>query len=149
MMILIPGRHLECKYQALAMESRHCFMCKINAPISFYYVLFLFRYGLSYLVMWSLRMIMCTFCLVEWSYNLIVRSLYLVMCTSHLVIISYFWLCALIIWFFLFSYALLSFHYVLFPLSALFMRSLYVLFVYALWMSSFHDIFHVVWELKN
>ena len=51
MMILIPGRHLECKYQALAMESRHCFMCKINAPISFYYVLFLFRYGLSYLVM--------------------------------------------------------------------------------------------------
>ena len=38
----------------------------------------------------SLRIIMCTFCLVEWSFNLIVRSLYLVMCISHLIIIPYF-----------------------------------------------------------
>ena len=79
------------------MESPHCLMCKINAPISLYYVLSLFCYKLSYLVMRSLRRIMCAFCLVKWSINLIVlkvnlivHSLYLVMCTSHLVITPYF-----------------------------------------------------------
>ena len=71
------------------MESRHYLVCKINAPISLYYVLLFFRYGLSYLVMRSLKIIMCNFCLVQWSFNFIVRSLYLVMCTSHLVVISY------------------------------------------------------------
>ena len=72
------------------MKSCHCFMCKSNASTSLYYVLFSFLYGLSFLVMRSLRMIMCTFCLVEWLFYLIVSSLNLVMRTFDLVIISYF-----------------------------------------------------------
>ena len=70
------------------MESCACLMCKSDAPISLYYVLVLFRCEVSYLVMYSLRMITRNLCLLEWLFNLIVHSLYLVMCTSHLVIIS-------------------------------------------------------------
>ena len=100
------------------MECGYCLMCKINGSVSFYYVLFWFLYGLSYLVMWSF---------VVWSFNLTMRSLYLVMCTSHLVIIYFlgYVLLPFSSALFLFSYPLLSFHYVLFPLFALLMRSLY------------------------
>ena len=74
------------------MESRHCLVCKINTPISFYYLLFSFGYGLPSLVTWSLRIISWILCFSEWSFNFIVRSL-------NLVKMSYFWLRALIIWF--------------------------------------------------
>ena len=138
------------------MKSRHCFMWKRNASTSLHYVLFTFLYGLSYLVMQSLRMIMCTFCLVEWLFYLIVSSLNLVMRTSDLVTISFFlvmgsyhmiqcffiWLC--------FSdimlcalYIICSFMrscYALF-VFALVMCSLYVLFVYFLWIHSFYVFF--------
>ena len=148
-------------------------MCKINAPIPLYYVLFSSRYGLSYLIMWSLRMIMCTFCLVEWSFNLIVRSLYLVTCISHSVHLSFSYNI-------FFGYVLLSFgsalfylvmrschsvicsfHYSLFLcalimcsfyalfLCALLMRSFYVLFVFALFMRSCYVVFRSVSESKN
>ena len=125
--------------QYLLLESGHCLMCKINTLISLYYVLLLFRYGLSYLVMWSLRMIMCTFSLTKWSFNLIVRSLYLVMWTSHLVIISYFLvMCSYHLVqrsFYLIirscHFVMCFFNYSLF-LCAPFMRCYYVLFLCAL-----------------
>ena len=126
------------RFQALGKESRTA-----------YYVLLLFRYGLSYLLMWSLRMIMCTFCLVEWSYNLIVRSLYLVMCTSHLVIISYFLvMCSYHLLQRCFYLVMRSCHSVMCSFRYVIL-SFYVLFVCALWVRSFYCIFRVVWELKN
>ena len=67
------------------MESRHYLVCKINAPISLYYVLFFFfRHGLSYLVMRSLKMI-CA--LSVW------LSGHLILLYAH-----YIWLCAPLIW---------------------------------------------------
>ena len=113
------------------MESRHCLMCKINTTFSLYNVLLSFRYGLSYLVMWFLWMIMCTFCLFEWSFYLIVRSLYLVLCTTHLVI-SHFLVQSSFYLVMRSCYSVVcSFHYSLF-ICALFIRFLYSLFLWAL-----------------
>ena len=76
------------------MKRRYCFMCKSNASTSLYCVLFSFLYGLLYLVMRSLRIIMYTFCLVEWLFYLIVSSLNLVMRTSDLVISFFLVMCS-------------------------------------------------------
>ena len=93
-------------------------------------------------------MIMCTFCLLEWSFNLIVPSLYLAMCTFHLVKMSYFFGYVLLSFasgLFLFSCLPLSFRYLLFLLFALLctvcMRSWYVLFLSTLFMCSVYVIF--------
>ena len=118
---------------------------KINSPTSPYCMLFSFLCGLSYLVMRSLRMIMCTFYLIQWTFNLIVRSLNLVMWTSHLFIISYFLVtctyhliqrsfylvmlfCHSVKW---------SLHYWLLS-CVLFMRSYYVLFLCSLFACCFY-----------
>ena len=93
-------------------------------------------------------MIMCTFCLLEWSFNLVVPSLYLVMSTFHLVKMSYFFGYVLLSFasgLFLFSCLPLSFRYLLFLLFALLctvcMRSWYVLFLSTLFMCSVYVIF--------
>ena len=102
---------------------------------------------------------MYTFCLLEWSFNLIVPSLYLGMgmCTFHLVKVS----------FFFFGYVLLSFgsalsfylvvrpyhsvmcsfHYLLFYalfVCALSMRCFYALFLCALFMCSLYSLFYAL-----
>ena len=133
------------------MESRHCFMCKINTPFAFFYMLFSFHYVLPYWIMCSLGMIMSTFRLDERSFNLILRSLYSIMCTSHFVILSYLLVvCSYHLLRRSFQLVIRSSHSVMcfFMRSfqmlfvfALFMRSLHVLFAFALFMCSFYALF--------
>ena len=125
-------------------------MRKINTPISLCYVVLLFRYGLSHLVMWSLWMIMCTFCLVESSYNLIVRLLYLVLCTSYLVILYFLVQCSFYLVMRSCYSVMCSFHYSLFFalfLSTFCIHSFYVLFVSALCIRLLNALF--LWHLSR